>query len=144
MGLFAFVVATVDRHLRANVRADLQSAANAAAVGSVADLPKGVAAVLRTAGGIVGSQKAERLLPRGGEQEIEIGYWDAAGQSFSTGTTKQNAVRIMIRVRYEQGLFAAFVGSQECQTEARAVAVLMPPGNLLIAQAGTTTTNAVR
>jgi Putative Tad-like Flp pilus-assembly len=142
MALFAFIAMAVDAQFRAEVRAELQLAANAAAVGSVADLPKGAVAVFRTAGHIIGSRKARPGLGRGCEQKIEIGHWDAAGRSFSTGAA--NAVRITIRVRSEQGLFGPFTGSSQHQTEARAVAIVKPLGNALVAEECATTVDAVR
>jgi hypothetical protein len=122
--LHVLVVGIAETQSRAEIQADVQSVANAVAVGSVADLPKGAVAVIRAAGRIIGSQKPGSLVARYGQQEIQIGHWDASGQSFSTAGGKPNAVRITMRIRNEQGLFATFLGGSEHQIEAHAVAVL--------------------
>ncbi len=77
MALFTLLLAVSDARSRAERQAETQTAANAAAAGAVADLPKGTAAVLRSAGRILGSQKVEGLPGRFGAQAIQVGHWDA-------------------------------------------------------------------
>jgi hypothetical protein len=138
VGIYASVVLAVETRTRSEIEAELQSAANAVAVGSVSQLPKGGIAVLRTASKILGSQKSARLA----SQEVEVGFWDAASEAFTTGASQANAVRITIRVGHEAGALSTFVrGSQPI--EVRAVAV-RAPDKALIAEKSVTARGARR
>jgi Putative Tad-like Flp pilus-assembly len=143
MALFTLLVAVSDARSRAERQAETQAAANAAAVGAVADLPKGTAAVLRSAGRILGSQKAEGLPGRFGAQAIQVGHWDAAGQSFVSGAGEPRAVRITVRLSNERTFCALFLGSRtESPIESSAVAVLDTTGHPVVAEARATDTAA--
>lgn len=110
IALFTLLVAVVDARSRADRQAETQAAANAAAVGAAADLPKGTAAVLRSAGRILVSQKAEGLPGRFGAQAIQVGHWDAAQQSFANGAGEPKAVRITVHLSNDRTLCALFPG----------------------------------
>ena len=141
MALFALLLALSDARSRAERQAETQAAANAAALGAVADLPKGTAAVLRSAGRILGSQKVEGLPGRFGAQAIQVGCWDAAGQSFTTGAGAPNAVRVTVRLSDERTLCALFPGSRtESPIEASAVALLDTAGHPVVAAVSAKTT----
>ncbi len=138
MALFTLLLAVSDAQSRADRQADTQAAANAAAVGAAADLPKGTAAVLRSAGRVLGSQKVEGLAGRFGAQGIQVGHWDAARQSFVSGAREPNAVRITVRLSNERTLCSLFLGNRaESPIEASAVAVLDTAGHPLVAAAAT-------
>jgi Putative Tad-like Flp pilus-assembly len=135
-GVFAIhlaVVFIVDARARAEMQAKAQSLANAAALGSAAELPRGIISVIRAASSIVGSPDAQRSL-RGSRQEVQVGYWDAERQIFSTGATKPDAVQITIRLANPCS-HTAFLGVAEDQIEAHAIAVLKPVGKSLVAEA---------
>jgi len=139
MALFTLLVAVADARSRAERQAETQAAANAAATGAVVDLPKGTAAVLRSAGRILGSQKADGLPGRFGAQAIQVGHWDAGRQSFATGAGAPNAVRITVRLSNDRTLCAQFLGSQtESPIEASALAVLGAAGHALVAASSPT------
>jgi len=144
VAIYATVMIVADSRVRAEMRAEIQASADAAAVGSVTELPKGTIAVVRAAGRILGSQKAGSLVRRFGSSKVEIGHWDAEGQSFTTSAAKPNAVRIAIRLRDEAAPFAAFPRVGDSPIEAHAVAVFEPRGNSLVAQACATSTSAIR
>ncbi len=140
IALFTLLVAVVDARSRADRQAETQAAANAAAVGAAADLPKGTAAVLRSAGQILVSQKADGLPGRFRAQAIQVGHWDAARQSFANGAGEPKAVRITVRLSNDRTLCALFLGSRaESPIEASAVAVLDTAGIAIVADASATT-----
>ncbi len=136
LGLYQFVVTTVDVQLIAAAEADAQATANAAAAGSIADLPNGAIAVIRTAGQIIASRKATSEAARFGDAEIQIGQWDAAGRTFATGPGQPNAVRTTIRVRNLSGLLGMVLGVKGRQIEAQAIAVRKTAGVTLLATKG--------
>jgi hypothetical protein len=141
MALFTLILAVADARSRADRQDETQAAANAAAVGAAAALPKGTAAVLRSAGQILGSQKAEGLPGRFGAQAIQVGHWDAARQSFASGAGEPKAVRITVRLSNERTLCALFLGRRaESPIEASAVAVLDTGGHPVVAAASATGT----
>jgi hypothetical protein len=141
MALFTLLVAVADARSRADRQAATQTAANAAALGAVTDLPKGTAAVLRSAGRILGSQKVEGLPGRFGAEAIQVGHWDAGRQSFATGTGAPNAVRITVRLSNDRTLCAQFLGSRtESPIEASAVALLDTAGHPVVAAVSAKTT----
>jgi hypothetical protein len=135
--LYAFVATTVDVQFLAQAQGEAQAMANAAAA-AVVELPKGTLAVLSAVSRVLASQKAGSLAACDRDREIQIGHWDAAGHSFSTGPGKPNAVRITIRVRNHSGLFGPSRNGGEQPIEARAIAVLEPAGNSLVAENGAT------
>jgi Putative Tad-like Flp pilus-assembly len=138
--IYTCVIVVADAQGRAAAQAKIQSAANAAAVGSAAVLPKGTVAVVQAACRILESQKARGSYWRGGQHEVQIGHWDAIGQSFSASGAKPNAVRITIRLRSEPRPFAILADVSEQQIEAQAIAVLEPLGNSLVAETSTRST----
>jgi hypothetical protein len=144
IAILALGVMLSDAHFRSEVQAEAQSVANAVAIGSAAELPKGTVPVIRSAGRIFESQKVGSSCRRYGEQEIQIGHWDVDGQSFLTGKVKPNAVRITIRLRRELSLFAAFSDLAPRPIEASAIAVLEGSGHSLVAEACATSANAIR
>jgi hypothetical protein len=126
IAIFALTAVATDARLRVEARAEVQAVANAVAAGSVADLPKGAVAVIRTAGTLFLSERAGTSWRQSGEQDVQIGRWDASGQTFSTGMERPNAIRVTIRLRNEPGPFATFLGSACQPIEASAIAVREP------------------
>jgi putative Tad-like protein involved in Flp pilus assembly len=131
--LYQYVATTVDVQMIAATQSEAQSLANAAAAGSVLDLPKGSIAVIRTADQIIAAKTKANPGLRSADPEIEIGHWDAASRSFSVGAASPNAVRTKIRVRTQPGLLGNFVGGEH-QIEAQAVAVIKSGSNSLVAE----------
>jgi Putative Tad-like Flp pilus-assembly len=139
--LYQFVATSVDVQLIAAAQADAQATANAAAAGAIAELPHGAVAVIRTAGQVIASRKAISDAAKLGEADIQIGYWDAVGRSFSTGPRKPNAVRTTIRLRSQIGLLGMVFGGRGQQIEVQAIAVHKSIGAPLIATKGTSSAN---
>jgi hypothetical protein len=139
--LYQFVITTVDVQLIAAAQADAQATANAAAAGSIADLPNGAVAVIRTAGQIISSRKSVSDAARFGDAEIQIGHWDAAGRTFAAGPGKPNAVRTTVRVRKQLGLLGMVFGDSGQQIEVQAIAIDKTAGKTLVATKGTSTAN---
>ena len=130
--IHAVVVFTADVQARAEIGAEAHSAAKAAALGSVLEVPHGAVAVMRAASRIVGTHDA-RHLTRGGQQVVQVGHWDADRRRFVTGSEKANAVQVTIRVRCKPPALAS-VGNTEDEIEAQAIAVLRPTGKSLVAE----------
>jgi hypothetical protein len=140
--LYTFVAFTADAQTRAEMLSEAQSAANAAALGSVAEVPRGTIAVIRAASHIIGTRQAQRSLPSA-EQHVMLGHWDAAGQSFATGPGKPNAVQITIRLKNDRQR-SAFLGITEDPIEAQAIAVIGLVGKSLVADASDASASATR
>jgi hypothetical protein len=136
LAIYTSVVVVTDVQTCAELRAEAQSIATAAALGSVAQLPKGTAAVVQAASRIVGSQKGPGLRGHSAQQGLEIGHWEEDRQSFECGMAKPNAVRVTIRVTSEAKPFALFRSPSQDPIEVQAVAVVKPLGTALIAEAG--------
>jgi Putative Tad-like Flp pilus-assembly len=141
LALYQFVVTTVDVQLVAAAQADAQATANAAAAGSIADLSNGAVAVIRTAGQIISSRKSVSDAARLGDAEIQIGHWDPADRSFSTGPGKPNAIRTTVRVRKQLSMLGMVFGGSGQQIEAQAIAIDKSAGKTLVATKGITTAN---
>jgi hypothetical protein len=141
LALYQFVVTTVDVQLITAAQADAQATANAAAAGSIADLPNGAVAVIRTAGQIISSRKSVSDAARLGDAEIQIGHWDPADRSFSTGGGKPNAVRTTVRIRKQFSLLGMAFGGSGQQIEAQAIAIDRAAGKTLLATKGMSTAN---
>jgi len=144
LALYAFVATTLDVQFLAQGQGEAQAMANAAAAASVTELPKGTVAVLSAVSRVLASQKAGNLAGCDRDPEIQIGHWDAAAHSFTTGPGKPNAVRVTIRVRNHGGLFGPPRNGGEQPIEAQAIAVLEPAGHSLVADNGATTIEVVR
>jgi hypothetical protein len=144
LALYVFVATTLDVQFLAQAQGEAQAMANAAAAASATELPKGTVAVLSAVSRVLASQKAGSLAACDRDPEIQIGHWDAAGHSFTTGPGKPNAVRVTIRVRNHGELFGPSRNGGEQPIEAQAIAVLEPAGHSLVADNGATTTEAVR
>lgn len=141
LALYQFIVTTVDVQLIAAAQTDAQATANAAAAGSIADLPNGAVAVIRTVGQIISSRKSVSDAARFGDAEIQIGHWDAAGRTFVTGPAKPNAVRTTVRVRKQLGLLGMVFGGSGQEIEAQAIAIEKTAGRTLVATRRISTSN---
>ncbi|HET6327957.1 MAG TPA: TadG family pilus assembly protein [Planctomycetaceae bacterium] len=136
------VVFAADAQARAEIQAEAHSAAEAAALGSVLEVPHGAVAVLRAASRIVGMHDPRHLM-RGAQQVVQVGHWDAGSGRFVTGSGKANAVQVTIRVRREPPSLA-MVGNTEDEVEVQAIAVLRPAGKSLVAEATEISTGVTR
>jgi hypothetical protein len=138
--LYAGVMIVLDTQSRTEAQARIQSAANAAAVGSASELPKGSVAVVQAACRLLASQQTGGSPLLGGQPEVQVGHWDPIAQAFTVCAAKPNAVRITIRLRSAPRLFASSPGLGEQQIEAQAIAVREPVGHSLVAQTLTQST----
>ncbi len=141
LAIYQFLVTTVDVQLIAAAQADAQATANAAAAGALADLPNGAVAVIRTAGEIISSRKSVSEAARLGDAEIQVGHWDSADRSFSTGPGKPNAVCTTVRVKKPLSLVGMVFGGNDEQVEARAIAVNKSSVKTLVAEKGVSSAN---
>ncbi len=124
--IFAFCAFTVDVGYMTNVKAELQLTADAAAMGSVSEIPNGEAEVKKVA-----RQLAE-LNPAAGKkvtlnnEHIELGKYDLASKSFVVNPAEANAVRITARAVDQPTFIAGVIGHKKFTSQAKAVAMLAP------------------
>lgn len=124
--VFAFTAFTIDVGYIALTKAELQNAADAAALGSCMELPNGAVAVRNTARdiGLVNSAAGSPVdIP---DPDVELGIFDFAGKTFTITDINPNAVRVRTRVRNEPFFFAPVMGQNAFDATAVATAMLNP------------------
>ncbi|MEP3479798.1 MAG: pilus assembly protein TadG-related protein [Fuerstiella sp.] len=126
VAVFAFVSFTVDIGYVTVVRSQLQSAADAAALGSAQDIPVGQSLARSSA-------KSLALLNEAGgkpvvleDPDIELGFFDFNTKSFVVDPTQANAVRVTARADDQQLFFAPIIGHDTIDIQAQSIAMLNP------------------
>ena len=89
------------------MRAELQKAADSAALAGAARLPDLLAA--QAAADLAVAQNADWYLAGGAQVVVRLGSWDAAQRTFSAGGSPPNALRVTLEYQAE-GLFGAITG----------------------------------
>lgn len=114
-------------------KAELHRAADAAARAAASDLGQGIGRIRKVAREYAAYNKVDGQPLQLENSDIEVGYWDGDGRTFTpTGNdTRANAVRITARRSQQRGngiplLFARVLGPRYCDVHASSVAMLIP------------------
>lgn len=126
VAVFAFVAFTVDTGHMAVVRAQLQAAADSAALGSAQQIPDGETIVRASATDLAGRNKAGGNAVTLAASDIELGFFDFAGKTFVVNPAEANAVRVTARVEDQQHFFAPIMGTDNFDMTATAIGMLNP------------------
>ncbi len=124
--VFAFVAFTIDVGYMANVKSELQLTADAAATGSVIEIPNGVNRVQTIA------KQIALLNPAGGSpvplsnSQIELGKYDLGTKAFVPDDTNANAVRVTATIFNRPTFIAGLIGQNDFDSRTQAVAILKP------------------
>jgi hypothetical protein len=124
--IFAFVAFTVDVGYMTITKAELQNAADSAALAGSVEIPQGDGAVRETARAMallnVAAGAPVELL----DKDIELGLFDFESKEFRTDVTFPNAVRVTTRVIDQPFFFAPVIDHDEFDMSASAIGMLDP------------------
>lgn len=126
VAVFGFVSFTVDIGYITVVRSQLQSAADAAALGSAQDIPVGATTVRNAAKELAKLNDAAGQPVLLDDSDIELGYFDFDTKSFIVDPNQANAVRVTARADDQQLFFAPIIGHDTADIQARSIAMLNP------------------
>lgn len=126
VAVFAFVAFTVDLGHMALVRAELQSAADAAALGSAMDIPHGEAITRAAAKDLAMRHTSAGSTVTLDDADIDLGYFDFDSKIFVADPVNANAVRVVARAEDERLFFAPIMGTSSFDQQATAIGMLSP------------------
>ena len=124
--IFAFTAFTIDVGYIAITKAELQNAADAAALGSCVEIPYGSVLVRNTARDIGLANNAAGSPISIPDPDVELGIFDFTDKTFTITDTNPNAVRVRTRVQNEPFFFAPLLGQNAFDATAVAIAMLNP------------------
>ena len=124
--VFAFTAFTVDVGYLAITKGELQNAADASAIGSVAKLGDGEADVRLEAKRIAAANNAGEQSVTLSDADIQLGKYDLSSQTFTTPSLEPNAVRVTAWRRDTPMIFGTVLGHKSQDQKATALAMLNP------------------
>jgi hypothetical protein len=124
--MFAFVAFSVDVGYMTMTKAQLQNAADAAAMAGVRELSNSDAAVRTVAKAIALENSAAGAPVDLVDADIEIGQFNFATKVFTAGGTGANAVKVTTRIVDQPLFFAPIIQNDDFDMAAESIAMLNP------------------
>ncbi len=124
--LLAMTAFAVDISYMTIVAAQLQNAADAAALSGVVELPKGNAVVIATTKEVAAKNKATTEDVVINDADVQFGWYDLPTRTFVTPNVNVNSIRVTARVENNALFFAPVVGQKKFTMKRSAIAILNP------------------